>query len=145
MRIRQKDGLSYGISSGLNASSQDKNGTFQIQAIAAPQNVEKVEVAAKEEVAKALKDGFTADEVAAAKSGWLQSRTVNRNSDGSIAGSLASHDYEGRTMAWDADLEAKVAALTPAQIKEAMARHLDPAAWVIVKAGDFKAAATPAK
>ncbi|MEI9899605.1 MAG: insulinase family protein [Hyphomicrobium sp.] len=68
VRIRQKDGLSYGVQSGLSASTQDKNGTFQIQAIAAPQNVEKVEAAAKEEVAKALKDGFTADEVSAAKS-----------------------------------------------------------------------------
>ena len=49
-------------------------------------------------------------------------------------------DFDGRTMAWSKDFEAKVAALTPEQIGAAMARHLDPAAWVIVKAGDFKTA-----
>jgi len=140
-RIRQKEGLSYGISSGLSASSFDKNGMFQIQAIAAPQNVEKVEAAAKEELARAVKDGFTPEEIAAAKSGWLQSRTVGRSSETAVAGLLAGHDYNGRTSAWDAEMEAKVAALTPAQIREALGRHLDAAALVVVKAGDFKRAA----
>jgi zinc protease len=137
-RIRQKDGLSYGISSGLSAAALDKNGTFQIQAIAAPQNVEKVEAAAKEEIARALKDGFTPEEVAAAKSGWLQSRTVGRSSETAMAATLAGHDFNERNMTFDAGMEAKVGALTPAQIREALARHIDPAAWVIVKAGDFK-------
>lgn len=78
--------------------------------------------------------------MAAAKSGWLQSRKVGRNDDGPIAATLATRDFDNRTLAYDADLEAKVGALTPEQIKAALARHLDPAKWVIVKAGDFKAA-----
>ena len=53
-RIRQKDGLSYGISSNLTAGSKEKNGSFLVNAIAAPQNVAKVEVAMKEELEKAL-------------------------------------------------------------------------------------------
>ena len=84
-RIRQKDGLSYGISSNLTATSNEKNGPFQVIAIAAPQNVAKVEAAVKEELDKAVKDGFTAEEVAAAKSGWLQSRNVGRSTDGALA------------------------------------------------------------
>jgi zinc protease len=141
VRIRQKDGLSYGVSSSLSASAENKLGMFSIQAIAAPQNIDKVEAAAKEEVARAMKDGFTAEEVAAAKSGWLQSRKVGRNDDGSIAGVLATRAYDNRTMAWDEDFEAKVGALTPDQIKAALGKHFDLAQWVIVKAGDFKAPA----
>jgi zinc protease len=141
VRIRQKDGLSYSVSSGFSASSLDKNGLFQIQAISAPQNTEKVETAAKEELARAIRDGFTPEEVAAAKSGWLQSREVGRASEAAVASLLAGHDYNDRKVTWDAENEAKVAALTPLQIKEALARHIDPAAWVIVKAGDFKTAA----
>ena len=141
VRIRQKEGLSYGIGSVVNADSTVKNGSWRVYAIAAPQNVAKVEAACKEELEKALKDGFTAEEIAAAKSGWLQSRRVERSEDGGLAGMLAARDYDGRTMAYDADLEKKVAALTPAAISEALRRNLDVAQISIVKAGDFKKAA----
>jgi zinc protease len=141
-RIRQKDGLSYGISSGLTVSAKEKDGTFRVNAIAAPQNVAKVEAAFKEEMERALKDGFTAEEVAAAKSGWLQAQQVSRSSDGQIAATLATRDYDDRTLAWDADLEKKVAALTPQQIQDALRRNLDLSGVSIVKAGDFKKAAS---
>ena len=140
-RIRVKDGLSYGISSNLSAKSNEEDGRFQATAIAAPQNVAKVETAFREEMTRMLKDGFDEKEVEADKSGWLQSRQVNRTEDGSLCGMLASRDYDGRTLAWDRDLEAKVKALTAAQITDAMRRHIDPAQITIIKAGDFKKAA----
>jgi zinc protease len=143
-RIRVKDGLSYGISSNLIAKSNEEDGRFQVFAIAAPQNVAKVETAFREEIARMLKDGFDDKEVEADKSGWLQSRQVSRTDDGSLCGTLAGRDYDGRTLAWDRDLEAKVKSLTPVQITEAMRRHVDPAQITIIKAGDFKkAAASP--
>src|SRR5215467_11440221 len=124
-RIRQKDGLSYGISSNLGAASKVKDGTFIVNAIAAPQNVAKVEAAVKEELEKAIKDGFTAEEVAAAKSGWQQSRTVGRSADGSLAGTLATRDFDDLSLTWDKDFEQHVAAVTPSQILEALRRHID--------------------
>jgi len=137
VRIRQKEGLSYGIGSGLSADSKEKNGTLRIYAISAPQNVAKVEAACKEELEKAVKDGFTAEEIAAAKSGWLQSRKVDRSEDNALASTLAARDFDDRTMNYDADLEAKVAALTPGQIQDALRRNMDVSALSIVKAGDF--------
>src|ERR1035441_6253367 len=53
-RIRVKDGLSYGIGSSFSAKSDDKDGQLQVFAIAAPQNVAKVEADFKEEWDKAL-------------------------------------------------------------------------------------------
>jgi zinc protease len=140
-RIRQKDGLSYGISSNLSATAKVKDGAFMVNAIAAPQNVTKVETAVKEELEKAIKDGFTADEIASAKSGWLQSRNVGRSNDGALAAQLAQLDFDEETMAFSADLEKKVAALTSQQIQDALRRHLDVSAMTIVKAGDFTKAA----
>jgi zinc protease len=140
-RIRQKEGLSYGISSNLTAASKVSNGAFLVNAIAAPQNVAKVEAAVKEELEKAVKDGFTAEEVAAAKSGWLQSRKVARSGDTPLAATLAAHDFDEVTMTFDANLESKVEALTPQQIQDALRRNLDVAAMSIIKAGDFKKAA----
>jgi zinc protease len=140
-RIRQKDGLSYGISSNLSATTKVKDGTFMVNAIAAPQNVAKVEAAVREELDRAIKDGFSADEVTAAKSGWLQSRNVGRSNDSALAAQLAQLDFDEQTMVFNADLETKVAALTPQQIQDALRRHLDVSAISIVKAGDFTKAA----
>ncbi len=139
-RIRQKEGLSYGVGSGLSASSLDKFGQFSAQAIYAPQNVERLEAAFREEIDRALKDGFTPEEVAAAKSGYLQSRQLSRSQDSGLAGRLSSYRFIGRTMQWESDFEKKVAALTPEEIVAAMRRHMDPSKIVIVKAGDFSGA-----
>jgi len=136
-RIRQKEGLSYGVGSGINISAFDEYGRFTANAIYAPQNVEKLEVAFKEEIARMLKDGFTAEEVEAAKSGYLQSRQVSRAQDNELAGRLNNYLFIGRTLQFDADLDAKLQALTPEQIIAAMRRHIDPAKITIIKAGDF--------
>ena len=56
--------------------------------------------------------------------------------------------FLGRTLEWDAELEKKVLALEPDQIREAMKRHIIPSKLVVMKAGDFanaaKNAAAPA-
>jgi zinc protease len=140
-RIRVKDGLSYGVGSSLSAKPNEKDGQFQAFAIAAPQNVLKVEAAFKEEMQRALADGFTQKELDDDRTGWLQEQQVNRSEDGSLVRTLTSRDYDGRTMAWDEELATKVSALTPGDIGKAVRRNIDPAQISIVKAGDFKKAA----
>jgi zinc protease len=139
-RIRVKDGLSYGAGAGFSMPTKDDAGMLSGYAIAAPQNMPKVEAAFNEELARALKDGFTADEVQKAKKTWLDERTVARAEESSIAGMLMARERWNRTLEWDAKLEAAVAALTPEQVNEAFKRHVDPAAISIVKGGDFKKA-----
>jgi zinc protease len=136
-RIRGKEGLSYGAGSDLQAGTLDKAGNFTAYAIYAPENAAKLEAAFQEEIARALKDGFTAEEVAAGKSGWLQARQADRAQDASLARRLATYAYLGRTITWSAELEQKVSALTPEQINAALRRALDPAKIAIFKAGDF--------
>ena len=140
-RIRIKDGLSYGVGSQLSVDSIDKSGAFLAYAIYAPQNLAKLEQAFKEEFERVLKDGFTAEEIAQAKSGWEQSRSVGRAQDNALVGTLGHYLFLGRTLAWDADLEKKVMALDAAQIRAAMNRHLDPSKFIVMKAGDFAGAA----
>jgi zinc protease len=136
-RIRQKEGLSYGVGSQFNAGALDAIGSFFAYAIYAPENVEKLEAAFKDEIKKMITEGFTADEVAAAKSGWSQSRNVTRSQDGSVAGSLNNYLFIKRDYKWDKALEEKVMALTPEQINAAMKKHITPEKINIIKAGDF--------
>ena len=84
-RIRQKEGLSYGVGSFVNARALDNAGVWGAYALAAPQNMAKVETALREEVAKALKDGFTGKEVSDAIDSLLKLRMQNRAQDGSLA------------------------------------------------------------
>jgi zinc protease len=140
-RIRDKEGLSYGVQSVVNAGiREDDGGTFLAVAFSNPQNTPKVEASFRDELAKTLKDGFTTTEVEAAKKAWLQERLVGRAQDGAMVGLLALRIRFDRTMEWDKTIEAKVAALTPEQIVEAMRKFVDPAELTFVKAGDFKKA-----
>ncbi len=143
-RIRQKEGLSYGVGSYFWADALDKLGGFQANAIYNPENAAKLEKAFREELDRIIKSGFTADEVREAKAGWLQARRVERSQDSRLVQRLARNEYVGRTMAWYGDLEKKVAALTPQQLQEAFARHILPAKLTFVQAGDFAGAKTKA-
>jgi zinc protease len=136
-RIREKEGLSYSVRSWVSAGSIDSVGEFGISAIYAPQNRARIEAAILEVLQQVLRDGFSDAEVAAAKNGYLALRKLSRTQDGALAGRLANNLYLGRQFAWDADFDAKIAALTPQQIQSALQRYLDPHKLSIVKAGDF--------
>lgn len=138
LRIRAKEGLSYSVSSQFGAAARDRVGVFQAAAIANPPNIAKVEAAFRDEIARALLDGFAADEVATAQNGLLQSRKVQRSQDSALAGLLEVQARYGRTMQFTADNERKIAALTAEQVTAVLRRHVDPAQISIVKAGDFK-------
>ncbi len=137
-RIRHKEGLSYTVQSSLGAPAKDDGANFTGLAISAPQNTPKVEESFRDEIAKTLKEGFTAEEVAAAKKAWLQESILQRSQDGSLVRLFTARDRFDRTLKFDESLEAKVAALTPEQVSDALRHHVDPAAMVYVKAGDFK-------
>ena len=136
-RIRQKEGLSYGVGSQFNAGALDPVGSFFAYAIYAPENAAKLEAAFREEITKVVTEGFTAEEIAAAKSGWSQSKTVSRAQDGALAGTLNHYLFIDRDLLWDQEFEKKVMALTPEQINAAMKKHISLEKMNIIKAGDF--------
>jgi zinc protease len=137
-RIRAKEGLSYGVNSSLSVIPGQNGAELVISAIAAPPNVSKVEAAMKEELERALKDGFPADEIASSKKGWIESQRVSRSQDPELASRLRSQLHWGRTMTFDAELEKRVDALTPEEVAAALRRYLDVQKLSIFKAGDFK-------
>ncbi len=136
-RIRQKDGLSYGVGSQIRASSLEPSGRFFIYAIAAPENIEKVEAAVLEELQKALDKGFSPEEIELARNGLLESLKVGLGKDSTLAGTLEEYLFLGRTMKWRADYYKKLEAVTAADIEQALRKHLQPEKLSIVKAGSL--------
>jgi zinc protease len=135
-RLRQKDGLSYGAGSFLNLSSKDARTTFGAYAICAPQNLNKVEQGFKEELARLIKDGFTEEEVAKAKSGLLQGKKVSRSQDRELAGRLNRHLSLDRTMQWNKKFDQQLADLTVADLNKAVRKYWKVEDFSIIKAGD---------
>jgi zinc protease len=139
-RIRDREGLSYGIGSIFFAPTMQDGASLTVYAISAPQNTPKVEASFRDELARTVKDGFTPEEVAAARKSWQDEEMVNRSDDYGLMSELLGDERYDRTFQWQAELEAKVAALTPDQVSAAFRRYVDPASLIFVKAGDFKKA-----
>jgi zinc protease len=138
-RIRGSEGLSYGIYSGFSASPRSTAAQFTVNGIAAPQNIDRVEESLRDEIATVLRDGFGAEEFEQSKRAWIQAQQVNRAQDGALANRLGLWTHVGRTMAWDAELEARVQALTVEEVRDAMRRHIDLAKMTFMRGGDFAA------
>jgi len=144
-RVRQKEGLSYGVGSGVQAHPIDERGSLTIYAIANPDNRDKVVAAIDQEMRKLIKEGVTEEEVNAAKDGYLQAQKVGRTSDARLADLLSMNLFAGRNMGFYATTEAKIAKLTPEEVNEAIRKYFDPETLVIVTAGDFARSAKPAE
>jgi zinc protease len=136
-RVRQQEGLSYSVGSSLSVSSFDRRASWTINAICNPQSIGRVEQAMQEELARLRRDGVTADELARAKQGFLETQKVRRTTDGVLAQLLSELSHTGRTMAYRMELEQQIEALNPEQVVAAVQKYLDPQKLVIVTAGDF--------
>jgi len=136
-RIREKEGLSYSVYSWLSASSHESVAEFGVTAIHAPQNRERLEAYVREEIERALKDGFTQAELETARKGLLQARHVARNQDATLAARLTNYAHLKRTFAWDIAFEQRIAALTAEEVRAALAKYIRPEKLSVVRAGDF--------
>lgn len=139
-RIRQEEGLSYGVGAFLTAQALDERTTLGIYAIMNPANIHRVEAAIREELQELLEAGVTAEELAAAQTGWLERQKVERSDDAHLATVLNSTIEAHRDMSYYADLEQRVMALTPAKVDAALRAHVDPERIPVAVAGDFSKA-----
>jgi zinc protease len=137
-RVREGEGLSYDVRSRVAWSSIEPHSEWMASAIFAPQNQAKVEKAFKEELARALKDGFTAKELAEGQRGLLSFRRLSRAQDARISGAWVSNLYLGRTFQRSAEVDKQIAGLSVDDVNTALRKYLKPEQVVSVFAGDFK-------
>ena len=138
MRVREKEGLSYNVRSRLSVSSFEPTGSWGVYAIFAPENREKVETAIRQEFDRLIKDGFDSTEVKDGITALLNYRKLARAQQGSLASAWVSYMESDRTFAWAAELDKKIAALTPEQLNTVVRKYLQPTQFSSVAAGDFE-------
>ncbi|HWY73037.1 MAG TPA: pitrilysin family protein, partial [Burkholderiaceae bacterium] len=137
-RIRQKDGLSYGIGAGLLINGRDRAASWGVGAIAAPQNVNRVEQEVKEELERVLRDGFTDDEIRQAKQGYREERVLGRSDDHALAAGWTGNLDLDRTYEFSRQFESRLEALTAEQMHSVIRKYLDLSKMTVVVAGDAK-------
>lgn len=140
-RVRQQEGLSYGVRSHFAAEALDERASITLMAIYNPLNVKKVEAAIGEELDRLLAEGITEDELKEAKKGWVEEQQIDRTNDGHLVSTLSDTAFIGRTMRYYADLEKSVQELTTGDVRKALRKHIDAKRLAIVVAGDFRAVA----
>lgn len=146
-RVRVQQGLSYDVHSRLSVSSHEASGDWTIYAIQAPQNARRVQQSVHEELARALRDGYTEQEVKDAVHAILNYRKLARAQDGSLADAWIDYMDEGRSFAWSQQQDEKLRALTAADVNAALRAVLKPADFSSALAADEKRlaeGATPA-
>lgn len=137
-RLRETEGLSYDVRSGVAWNNFEPNSEWQASAIFAPQNFGKVEAAFKEELEKARKTGFTTQELEEGKRGLIAFRQLSRAQDRNLAAGLATNLELGRTFAISQRVDEALAKLTVEQVNAALRKYVTPEQFVTVGAGDFK-------
>lgn len=136
-RVRETEGLSYNVRSNLSVSSYEPTASWMVYAIYAPENRDRLETAIKEELARAVKDGFTSEEIKDGIAALLNYRKLSRAQDSVLASAWISYLNRDRTFEWSAQIDEKIAALTPDGVNAALRKYLQPSAFSTAVAGDF--------
>jgi zinc protease len=136
MRLREKEGLSYGVGTWASADPFDDVGEFGGYAIVAPQNLEQAKTALLEEVVKVTTGKVSEEELKRAKDSWTKDQDTGLSNDGYVVGVLQNQTFRGRTNEYLKNLRAKIQAVTTDDVARVAKKYLDPKRLVVVDAGD---------
>ncbi len=136
-RVRQQEGLSYGVRSGVTARAKDGRVDFTLYAITNPQNKDRLIEVIREELDRIRDEGITTEELEQAKVAYLQALRVRRTSDAALTGELLGTLFNERTMKHYAQHEEQIKAATVKDVNDAVKKFIVPDKLVMAIAGDF--------
>ncbi|MCV2355206.1 insulinase family protein [Paucibacter sp. B2R-40] len=137
-RVRQQEGLSYGIGAGLNAPFWGNDANLSIGGSFAPQNRDAVIALVQDELSRMNETGITEAELVRAKKDLAEARLQSRASEAQLAGTLNLLADRSKDWAYVAARDAAIQAATLEQANAAWKRHIKPEGFVISTVGDFK-------
>ncbi len=135
MRLRETEGLSYGVGVTAHAGSTDDAGGFDGYAIVAPQNLAKAKTSFIAELTNLATTPVPADELARAVTAWIKQEDTSLSDDDYQLELLVTELYRDRTPAFERELRAKIQAVTPADIARVAEKYYDAKRLTIVDAG----------
>ncbi len=137
MRLREKEGISYGAGSYISIPYINDVASWGYYAFLNPTKKEAVDKAVMEEIKKALKDGFTEEELAANKKSWQTSRKTGLGNDGTLIGLVNGKLLYDIPLEEYDDLEQKVMNVSLKQVNEALRKYIKLEDLTSLDVGDF--------
>ena len=137
MRLREKEGISYGVGSFINIPISNDVASWGYYALLNPTKRDAVESAIKEEVSKALKDGFTADELMTNKKSYANIQKTMLGMDNTLINLVNKKLQYGISLDEYDTLNSKIAELKLEEVNSALRKYLTLDKVTSVYAGDF--------
>lgn len=135
VRVRDTEGLTYGIHSSFSATHVA--GPFVVSLTVKPESREAALASTLDEVRKYLAEGLTPRELAEEKSSRIGRFKVDLGSNAGIASALDAAIYYGFGVNYLDEFPGRIAAVTKEQADAAFARRVRPESFTIVSAGTF--------
>src|SRR6185295_710080 len=135
VRVRDTEGLTYGIHSSISATHVA--GPFAVSLTVKPDSRDAAVASALDEIDKFLRGGMTEKELVEEKSSRVGRFKVDLGSNSGIADALDAAVYYGFGVSYLDEFPARVAAVTREEADAAFARRVRPADFTIVSAGTF--------
>ena len=137
-RIRVKEGLSYSVGARVSAHPIDERGDIWAWASVDPKNMDQLVNSFKEEVIRAVEEGFTEEEVSSAVNSIVDSRKGGRASDGALSGMLHHTMFYNRELSHYQEVDDRFAAVTLKEVNSAFRKYVSVEKFSIVTAGDLE-------
>jgi zinc protease len=134
--VRDKEGLTYGVSASMGNDSFNQ-GDWRITASFAPALLEKGLASTHRQLNLWYQQGVTADEIASRKTNLVGSFQVALSTTDGLASTLLAAVERGYPLSWVDDYPAQIRALTDSQINQAIKTYLQPKNMVLIQAGSL--------
>ena len=144
-RVREKEGLSYGVGSQFTAKAMDRSAVFMTFAITNPTNRDKLVKTIDEVFDDFMKNGVTQEELESAKTSYLKQLEETLSNDAQLLSTLHQYQEANRDESFIARRQSNVTALTKETVYAVLKKLLNQKKLVIVTAGDFEGQKTSPK
>ncbi len=136
-RVREQDGISYGVGSSLDAPWDGNAASININASFAPQNLDRLRTAIKEVLMQTREKGYSFIEVGFAKSAIQARRKDRLTQPANAIDTIAFNLREDRALDANKEFDDRYEKLDATSVNAALKRYLDVAQLREVVAGTF--------
>lgn len=137
-RVRQSEGLAYGVNSMFMANNEDYLARWMVMASCNPDSMAKTEKAIDEELKKMIQSGFSPKEIEEGKKAWLAQEKTERSNDIGILRLLNDALEAKRGLDYYSGVEKRITDLNDGTVNKAVKEYFDLKKFFIVEAGDFQ-------
>jgi zinc protease len=137
-RVREREGLSYGVGGSLSGGDRDEASSIGFYAIFAAPNRERLLAIVREEFDRALREGFSQEELDRARKGLEAQLQLQWAQEMSLAGTLNWLHEQSRDAGFLEHMRDLRASVTLGDVHAALQRYLSPESLSVILAGDFR-------